>query len=95
MRAEGRSRRLSEQGVGGLPVGAGAIPVGAHADDFGFEQGYARVEFALRIGVEAFLRKRVCRVGPRAGAVVVFHALCNILPGALAVKHRHSYGKNP
>lgn len=95
MRAKDRSRWLSEQGVSGLPVGAGTVAMSAHAGDFRFQQGNARVKFALRIGVEAFLRKRLRGVGPRAGPVVVIHAGCNILPGALAVKQCHSYGKNP
>lgn len=76
-------------------MGACPVAMGAHAGDFRLQQRDARVEFALRIGVEAFLRKRLRGVGPRAGAVIVIHALCNILPAALAVKQSDSYGKNP
>ena len=90
MRAKGGSPRFPEQGISSLPVGACPVAMGAHAGDFRFQQGDARVKFALRIGVEAFLRKRLRGVGPRAGPVVVIHAVCNILPGALAVKPRRS-----
>lgn len=67
-------------------MGAGAVPMGADPLDLGFQQGNARVEFTLRIGFKAFPGKRLRGVGPRAWAVVVIHASCNILPGALAVK---------
>jgi hypothetical protein len=90
MRASQPSCRFPEQGVGGLAMGAGAVPMGADPFDLGFQQGNARVKFALRIGFEAFPGKRLCGVGPRARPVVVIHASCNILPGALAVKRRKS-----